>query len=178
MPSEAELVQRAIQRDAAAFGELYSVYLNKVYRYIYYKVGNATEAEDLTEQVFLQAWEAIDRYRQQGAPFAAWLFRLAHNRVIDYHRTKKSHAPLDPSLEDSRPGPEEVVARRLDVQNLKQALKRLTEEQQQVILLRFVEGMSHAEVGAIIGKGEGAVRSIQYRALLALGEILKPSAPS
>lgn len=178
MPSEAELVQRAIQRDAAAFGELYSTYLNKVYRYIYYKVGNATEAEDLTEQVFLQAWEAIDRYRQQGAPFAAWLFRLAHNRVIDYHRTKKSHAPLDPSLEDSRPGPEEIVARRLDVQNLKQALKRLTEEQQQVILLRFVEGMSHAEVGAIIGKSEGAVRSIQYRALLALGEILKPSAPS
>ncbi len=172
MPTESELVQRAVRGDATAFGELYEQNLTKIYRYIYYKVGDATEAEDLTEQVFLKAWEAIGRYRQQGVPFVAWLFRLAHNLVIDYRRTHHEATPLDETQEDDRPSPEDVAAARLDVQTLQRAIMRLTPEQQQVIILRLVQGLSHSEVAAIMGKNEGAVRGLQHRALAALHELL------
>ena len=174
MPTESELIQRAIKGDAQAFGELYQQNLKPIYRYIFYKVGNPTEAEDLTEQTFLKAWEAIRRYREQGVPFAAWLYRLAHNLVIDYHRTRHEALPLDEILdaEDGQTGPEEIAAIRLDVQTVQQAIARLTPEQQQVVILRFVQGLSHREVAAIMGKNEGAIRGLQHRALEALHTLL------
>ncbi len=89
MPTESELVALAVRRDAAAFGQLYELHLDSIYRYIYYRVGNAAEAEDLTEQVFLKAWEHIAAYDQRGLPFAAWLYRVAHNLVVDYRRTRR-----------------------------------------------------------------------------------------
>jgi RNA polymerase sigma-70 factor (ECF subfamily) len=174
MPTESELIKQAVKRDAPAFGELYQLHLRQIYRYIFYKVGNPSEAEDLTEQVFLKAWEAMPRYREQGVPFAAWLFRLAHNTVIDYHRTKHEAVALDELIdaEDGQASPEDVTSTRLDVQTLQTAITRLTPEQQQVVILRFVQGLSHGEVAAIMGKNEGAIRGLQHRALEALHGLL------
>lgn len=174
MPTESELIQRAIRRDAQAFGELYQRHLKQIYRYIYYKLGNPTEAEDLTEQTFLKAWEAIERFREQGVPFSAWLFRLAHNLVIDYHRTRHEALPLDEAIdaEDRQPGPEHMAEVRLDVDTLQKAIARLTPEQQQVIILRFIQGLSHSEVATIMGKNEGAIRGLQHRALATLHLLL------
>jgi len=174
MPTESELIQRAIAGDAQAFGELYQQHLKQIYRYIFYKVGNAADAEDLTEQTFLKAWEAMRRYREQGVPFAAWLFRLAHNLVIDFHRTRHEAAPLDDlrDAEDGQITPEDLAAVRLDIDTLRQAILQLTPEQQQVVLLRFVQGLNHSEVATIMGKNEGAVRGLQHRALRALHGLL------
>jgi RNA polymerase sigma-70 factor, ECF subfamily len=174
MPADSELIQRAISGDAQAFGELYEENLKPIYRYVFYRVGNADEAEDLTEQTFLKAWEAMGRFREQGVPFSAWLYRLAHNLVIDYHRTRHNPAPLDDAIdsEDRGPGPEEVASEHLEIEALKKAVARLTPEQQQVVLLRFVEGLGHSDVAAIMGKNEGAVRGLQHRALQALHAIL------
>lgn len=173
--SEGELVHRAIQGDAEAFGDLYMLHLDKIYRYIFYKVGNEREAEDLTEQVFLNAWEAIEGYRHRGYPFSSWLYRIAHNVVIDYYRTGKEEEPLDAAvftLADENLKPEELLAQRVEVTRLREAIAQLPEKKQELILLRFVEGLSHAEVAQILGKSEGSCRVMQHRALSALSKIL------
>src|SRR5439155_10717156 len=95
LDDEAYLVARAVERDAAAFGRLYEAYLDRIFRYVYFRVGSTSDAEDLTEQVFLKAWEAIDRYQPRGTPFTAWLYRLAHNLVIDYYRSRRPTTPLE-----------------------------------------------------------------------------------
>ena len=131
MPTETELVALAVRRDAAAFGRLYQIHLDSIYRYIYYRVANATEAEDLTEQVFLKAWEHLAGYDQRGLPFASWLYRMAHNLVVDYHRTRRPTESLDrapdgaetPGGHWDRPGPEEQVERRLDAAEVAAALR-------------------------------------------------------
>ena len=177
MPTETELVALAVRRDAGAFGLLYQLHLDSIYRYIYYRVGNAAEAEDLTEQVFLKAWEHMPAYDQRGLPFASWLYRMAHNLVIDYHRTRRPTAsltePLAETLVDRGQGPEEAVERRLAAAEVAEALRTLTPEQQQIIVLRFVQGLSHAEAALVMGKSEGALRVLQYRALGALNEALR-----
>ena len=177
MPTETELVALAVRGDASAFGQLYQTHLDSIYRYIYYRVGNATEAEDLTEQVFLKAWERMSAYDQRGLPFSAWLYRVAHNLVIDYHRTRRPAAsltePLSETLVDRGAGPDEVVERRLAAAEVAAALRTLSPDQQQIILLRFVQGLSHAEASAIMGKSEGALRVLQHRALAALNEALQ-----
>jgi RNA polymerase sigma-70 factor (ECF subfamily) len=173
-PDEAELVRRVVAtRDPDAFGQLYEIYIDRIGRYIYYKVGDREEAEDLTEQVFLKAWENIQGFRGEPAAFPVWIFRLAHNLVIDHHRTQRQTAQLNEFIVDTRPQPEEEVAVRLDNEQLRQAISHLTPEQQRVVILRFIQGMSHAEVAAIMKKNEVAVRGIQYRALVALQRILK-----
>lgn len=171
---ESRLVARAIQRDADAFGQLYESCLDRIYRYVYYRVNSTSEAEDLTEQVFLKAWEAIDRYEQRGVPFLAWLYRLAHNLVVDHYRGQRQTVPLD-DLRETEELSEDVEASihaQLDAEEVRQALQRLSPEHQQLITLRFVEGMSHAEVAQIVGKTEGATRVVQYRALQALARAL------
>jgi len=178
IPSEDELIRRAIRRDAEAFGELYVLHLDRIYRYIFYRVGSEVDAEDLTEQVFLRAWEAIEGYRHQRYPFSSWLYRIAHNAVIDHYRTRKDLRPLDSlsfSLADEALGPEELLARKTEAACLHEAIARLPEEQQHVVSLRFIEGLRHAQVALILGKSEGAVRVIQHRALAALSAILGES---
>ena len=178
-PEEASLAARARAGDPEAFGELYELNVDRIYRYVAYRVGTEGEAEDLTEQVFLKAWEAMPRYEDRGLPFRAWLFRLAHNLVIDHYRMRRSDVPLsDVSDRDlggltALPDPQAELEARLEVDELRRALGQLREEQRQVVLLRFVEGLSHAEVGGILGKSEGATRAIQHRALLALARALK-----
>ena len=175
LTDEAELVKRAIKRDSAAFGTLYEVHLDRIYRYVFYRVGSTSEAEDLTEQVFLKAWEAIDRYEPRGAPFAAWLYRLAHNLVVDHYRGKRATTSLDEVSEADDVGVDvmEAVEGRLEVDEVRAALAKLNPDYQQMIVLRFVEGLSHAEAAKIIGKSEGAARVIQHRALQALARAIE-----
>jgi RNA polymerase sigma-70 factor, ECF subfamily len=173
MPTESELVQRAVHKDAAAFGQLYELHLGSIYRYVYYRVGNAAEAEDLTEQVFLKAWEHIGAYDDRGLPFTAWLYRMAHNQVIDYRRTRKVAEPLSELLVEKGTGPSETVERRMELAGVGAALRQLNPDQQQIIILRFVQGCTHAEAAAIMGKSEGALRALQCRALTSLHHALE-----
>jgi len=174
--TEQALVRRAASGDAEAFGDLYARHLDEIYRYIFYRVGSEKLAEDLTEQVFLSAWEAIDGYEQRGHPFSAWLYRIAHNAVVDHYRTRKEERPLEAvafRLADESLGPEETLLKKTEVSRLLNALRELSDEKQDLILLRFVEGLSHSEVAEILGKSEGACRVMQHRALGSLSEILE-----
>jgi RNA polymerase sigma-70 factor (ECF subfamily) len=171
-PDESGLTERAIAGDAEAFGELYRLHMDAIYRYIYFRVDNEKDAEDLTERVFLKAWEALDGYEQRGNRFGSWLYRIAHNVVVDHHRR---HRPLfsTPLLErgdwtSDEPSALEQIIEAEEASALASAITDLPEEYQQIIMLRFVEGMRHAEVGEIMNKSEGACRAMQRRALLAL----------
>jgi RNA polymerase sigma-70 factor (ECF subfamily) len=173
--NEAELAQRASQRDQDAFAELYTAYVEKIYKYVYYKVGDPSEAEDLCEQVFLKAWEAIGRYTWCGYPFSSWLYRLAHNLVVDHYRTRREILPLNDTLmiREEPIDPEVALARSLGASDLRRAILRLTVEQRQVICLKFIEGYSNSEIASMMQKKEGAIRALQYRALRSLQAILE-----
>lgn len=166
------LVDLAVQRDAEAFGQLYDLYLGPIYRYLFYRLGDAAEAEDLAEAVFLKAWEAIHRFRWQGKPFVAWLYRMAHNALIDYMRTRRPADSLDLHPDRAHPDREEELDRGVTAEEIAQAIGQLTEDQQQVVVLKFLEGLDNAEIAAITGKNEGAIRALQLRALLALRRAL------
>jgi RNA polymerase sigma-70 factor, ECF subfamily len=174
--SECELVERAIAGDGDAFGELYRQHLNAIYRYVYYRVGEVKDAEDLTEQTFLKAWHALPGYRDCGHPFASWLYRIAQNLILDYHRKNKTDAAIARDLElDWQTVQANLLKQIIDAEEagaLAEAISRLTEDQQQVVLLRFVERLSHAEIARILDKSEGACRMLQNRALVTLAEIL------
>lgn len=164
---EPRLVTRAIQGDSDAFGDLYERHLRPIYRYIFFRVGSQQDAEDLTEQVFLKAWENLAGYRITEAPFRAWLYRIAHNMVIDHHRVKKDLITLGPieSMASSLPGPEKLLLSREQGEQLARVIARLPSDQQQVLVLRFIEGLDAKQVASIINKSAGAVRVIQHRAL-------------
>ena len=167
---ERTLVKRAVRRDQEAFGELYNRHVSRVYRHVYYMVGNPAEAEDLTAQAFLQAWKAIERYQIRGAPFVSWLMRIAHNLGVSHLRSRKPSAELPETLVDqSREGsPDEVLQRQVDGDRVHEAILHLREEHRRVIILRFVEDLEYREVAEIVGKSVPAVRVIQHRALIAL----------
>ena len=172
---EDALVHRAVAGDAEAFGDLYVCHLDKIYRYVFYKVGNERKAEDLTEQVFLKAWEAMADYEPREYPFSSWLYRIAHNTVVDCYRTQKEERPLDGvafTLADESLGPEETLMKKRQVSRLLEALGDLSEEKQHLIILRFVEDLSQAQVAQILNKSEGACRVMQHRALAKLSDIL------
>lgn len=172
---EEELVARAQAGNADAFGDLYEMHLDAIYRYVYYRVGGKAQAEDLTETVFLKAWESLDSYERTNVPFIAWLYRIAHNAVVDYYRTRKSELPLETQfhLPDQRTGPEEQLRWNEEVETLTAAMARLKPVYQQVLILRFISGLDHAATAKIVGRSEGAVRVIQYRALKKLRRMLQ-----
>jgi RNA polymerase sigma-70 factor, ECF subfamily len=172
---ERRLVQRAIDRDQAAFAELYDRHVVRVYRHIYYLVGDTSVAEDLTAQTFLKAWEAIDRYKERGAPIVAWLLRISHNLTVSYLRSKRDHSELDEAYVDQKRSgnPEEVLEQTTDEKSVRDAVLRLRDEQRQVIMLRFVEELDYREVAAMIGKSVPAVRVIQHRALGNLRKLMQ-----
>lgn len=173
--NEAELAERASMHDQAAFAELYNAYVDKIYKYIYYKVGNPTDAEDLCEQVFLKAWEAIGRYKWCGHPFSSWLYKLAHNLVVDHYRTRREPVPLDAVVATSEDltDSDSALYSAVEAAELQTAIGQLTPEQQQVIALKFVEGYKNAEIAEMMNKKEGAIRALQYRALRSLQGILE-----
>jgi RNA polymerase sigma-70 factor (ECF subfamily) len=175
-PGEEELICRAVRGDAEAFGDLYMLHLDSIYRYVFHRVADRMEAEDLTEQVFLKAWKAMGRYRHGGSPFSSWLYRIAHNAVIDYYRSSREVQPLDSvsrTLADDALGLEERAIKGSETARLHEAIGLLSAVRQEVIILRFVEGLSHGQVAEILGRSEGAIRVLQHRALTDLSAILK-----
>ncbi len=173
--SEEQLIQRAQRGDANAFGDLYEQQLAAIYRYIFYRVGNVAEAEDLTETVFLKAWEALGRYRWREVPFSAWLYRIAHNIIIDRYRSDHETVSYDDQTEvhDEADGPEEWLAEVETTEVLIEALAQLPPDHQQVLVLRFINGLNHAETSRVLGRSEEAVRVLQHRALKAMRVILQ-----
>jgi RNA polymerase sigma-70 factor (ECF subfamily) len=172
---ERELIRRAKSYDPDAFAEIYERYYQRIYNYIYYRVSDGVTAEDLCSDVFVKALEAIDSFTFQGVPFSAWLYRIAGNLVIDHYRRQSPH--LDRFWQDGQPltsgdNPSEHLEQKFDHQELRQALQGLTADQQQVIILKFVDGLSNSEVAQILGKTEGAVKSLQHRALASLGRLM------
>ncbi len=167
--TERQLAERAAKRDRQAFGKLYDLYVDKIYKYIYYKSGRTDEAEDLTAQVFLKAWEAIENYKWEGYPFSTWLYRIAHNMMIDYYRTHRETFPLDTArTKESSLDPFQSAIQSITSDQSKSALHHLTHDQQRVFILRFLEGYSTAEVAAMMDKDPDAIRALQHRALRAL----------
>jgi len=172
---EESLVRRAQHRDQEAFAQLYEEHFDKIYRYVTLKIGNETEAEDMTQQVFLNALQSISSFKWKGIPFSAWLFRIAHNQVVDYLRSKKrTTVPLDESLtSSSNDNPQSVVEQKLDIEQLLLATKQLTEAQREVISLRFAGELSTAQVAKAMGKSQGAVKALQHSAIVALRKTLR-----
>lgn len=179
LDAERQLAAKACGGDRQAFGTLYERYVDRIYRYVYFKVGNRAQAEDMTSQTFLKAWDAIGDYEWRDHPFGAWLFRIAHNLVVDYHRSRREVLGLDDatrqleakaSRDDVRP--ERILADLISMERVRHAIGRLTEEQQQVLVLRFFEGLDTGEVAELMGKRRGAIRGLQFRALSALRELL------
>jgi len=171
---EKELVERARHRDQEAFAQLYEKHFDKIYRYVRLKIGNETEAEDMTQQVFLNALQSISSFKWKGVPFSSWLFRIAHNQVVDYFRKNKSTTvPLDESLVSSSDNPQSATERKLDIEQLILATKQLTEAQREVISLRFAGELPIAQVAKAMGKSQGAVKALQHSAVVALRKILR-----
>lgn len=161
------LIEKAIKGEASAFGSLYDKYQPQIYRFIYLKIGHREEAEDLTHQVFLKSWQSIDGFNFQGFPFSSWLYSVARHQVIDYYRTKKIKITFEEVIEletDDDPLPE-AIDNELTIEKVKKAITCLGDEQQDVIVLRFIEDLSLQEVASILEKTEGAVKLLQHRAI-------------
>lgn len=171
LEEDAQLVRWA-RDDSEAFGELYKRYVKKIYNYIYYRTNNHHDAEDLTARVFFRALGHIDSYTDRGIPFSAWLYRIAHNLVANWHRDRgrRQIISLDDFLVTSsqEDPPEEMVESGEEQEALLDALHQLPEERQQLIILKYVERLSNAEIGEIMNRTEGAVKSLYHRTLLTL----------
>ena len=164
------LVAEARAGDAWAFARLFDHYHESVYRYIVSRVHRPSDAEDLTQLVFVKALEALPRYEARGVPFGGWLFRLARNTVIDFVRTRHDHAGLEALVERAHgdAGPDEIAMLRQELDAVRLALQSLTDEQREAIALRFFAGLSAREAAAVMGKQEGTVRGLQFRAIATL----------
>ena len=172
---EEKLVNDAIRGEASAFGSLYDYYQPKIYRFVIIKVGTREEAEDLTHQVFLSAWQNIHTYQSLGYPFGSWLYQIARNQVIDHYRARKANVSLE------MVNPEYFIApvmanlgldRKLELERAVAAIQNLKQDYQDVVILRFVEEYSIKETAELLSKTEGAVKQIQNRALKELKEKL------
>lgn len=150
------------------------MHVDRVYRHIYYRVSNTADAEDLTQQVFIKAWQAISRYKKTASPFLAWLIKISHNLVIDFYRAKKSETYIDFDVVATKPDtdPEHLAEAHFNQQQIRQSILKLHGDQQQVILMRFIEDFSYAEIAASLGKSEGAIRVILHRGLARLRKIM------
>jgi len=166
---EQSLTHRAREGDKEAFAQLYEKYFDKIYRYVVLKIGKA-DAEDVTQQVFIKALQAIASFKWRGIPFSAWLFRIAHNQVVDYFRKEKKviKVPLNESSFRSDSDPQQMAERSLDIEQLISATRQLTRAQREVIGLRFAGELSIAETARVMSKSEGAIKALQHSAIVAL----------
>ncbi len=169
------LVERAIKRDRTAFTNLYDRYVNQVYRHVYYRVSNQIDAEDITQEAFIKAWKAIDKYKKTGAPFVAWLIAIARNLIADHYKAKKKLVSLEEAetvSSSAETGPEAMTEAKLSRDYMRKAVLKLKGGKQKVILMRFIDGFSYREIAKVLNKNEGAIRVIQYRALNDLRQLL------
>ena len=176
MQDEQSLVRRAQQQDKEAFAELYEAYFDKIYRYIVLKIGDRTEAEDMTQQVFLKALKSLPSYKWKDVPFSAWLYRIAHNQMVDHFRKSSRQQSCELTEEitpdDPDDNPQHQTELKVDIQNLVKAVRQLTKAQQEVIALRFSSDLPVAEVARLMGRSEGAIKALQHSAVVALRKIM------
>jgi RNA polymerase sigma-70 factor (ECF subfamily) len=165
------LVARAASGNIEAYGELYGIYLDRIYRYVFHQVGNRTTAEDLTEEIFIKAWKGIGKFKEKELQFSAWLYRIAHNHVIDCFRTSRQHLSLEAELLADN-NPEQEVEEKEIQQLLLEAISCLPQQQKQLIILKFIEGLDNQEIEQVMHKGQGAIRVMQMRALATLRQRL------
>ena len=173
---EKELIELA-KTDKEAFGQLYERYVDRIYNYVYYRTGNSADAEDLTAKIFMRAMQHIPRYEDKGVPFSAWLYRIAHNLVANWHRDNSRRKVI--ALDDvtnwrvHEDGPEFAAQLTEDKDALLVAIRRLPADRQELLILKFVERLSNAEIGEIMGRSEGAIKSLYHRTLLSLKDDFK-----
>jgi len=170
--NEADVLTRASHGDRDAFGELYARYIDRIYNYVYYRTGNTHDAEDLTARVFQRAMNHIHNYTDRGVPFSAWLYRIAHNLVANWHRdrSRRQEIPITdiPVLPARGDHPETKLVHTEEQDALLRLIRKLPPERQHLLILKFVENLSNAEIGQIMGRSEGAIKSLYHRTLLAL----------
>jgi RNA polymerase sigma-70 factor, ECF subfamily len=176
-PDEQNILLRASQGDRDAFGALYERYVDRIFNYVYYRTGNVHDAEDLTARVFYRALHHIQNYTDRGVPFSAWLYRIAHNLIANWHRDRSRHQeiPLDdaPTLHYKGDAPEVALMQSQNQDALLKLIRHLPSERQHLLILKFVEHMSNAEIGETMGRSEGAVKSLYHRTLLSLRDELE-----
>ncbi|MBI2854324.1 MAG: sigma-70 family RNA polymerase sigma factor [Chloroflexi bacterium] len=160
--------------DEAAFTRLYDEYVDRVYGHVHYRIGNRADVEDITQEAFIRAWKALDKYKDTGAPFVAWLITIADNLVVDYYRKqKKQEVPIDEVLEmPAAENLEALAEAKLDGAALRNAVMKLKGDKARVVMMHFIDGFSYEEIARALKKSEGAIRVIQYRALGDLRKIL------
>lgn len=180
--SDDNLIGLISQGDQDAFGALYERYVNRIYNYIYYRTGNTHDAEDLTARVFYRAMKHIQNYDNRGLPFSAWLYRIAHNLVANWHRdnSRRKEVPLDDVLYSSHRSdhPEHELVQMEEHERLMSIIRRLPPDRQQLLILKFIDHLSNAEIGQIMGRTEGAVKSLYHRTLLSLRDEITGFSPS
>lgn len=178
--SDQELAKHA-RTSKDAFGSLYERHVTAIYRYVYYRVGNMEDTEDLTARVFARALKHIHNYNDRGLPFTAWLYRIAHNVVANFHRDNKRHpsVPLEDigvehevSHDDHADATDLRIDSERERQKLIEAIRQLPEERQQLIVLKFVQQLQNAEIGQIMNRSEGAIKSLYHRTLAQLREMM------
>ena len=168
------LITQAQRGDRGAVGALYQAYSQRIFRYIVFRVPTTADAEDLTAEVFVGMVKGLPNYQVTGAPFEAWLYRIAASKVVDFYRqtSRRSQTELSDNLRDSTPLPEEQILQDQAFDHLRAAMRQLPDDYQSILLLRFVERKSHEEVAALLGSTASAVKSAQHRALVRLSELL------
>jgi len=170
--SDQTAIERAITGDQEAFSILYERYVIRIYNYIYYRVGNSHDAEDITARVFYRAMGGISRYDNRGVPFSAWLYRIAHNLVANWYRdnARKKEVSLEEvgQFQQRSEHLESVMVQTQENEVLMKAIRSLPPDRQQLIILKLVEDLSNQEIGEIMGKSEGAIKSLYHRTLLTL----------
>jgi len=168
LPEIVKLVNKAAHGDMEAFGQLYSIYLDRIYRYALYQVKDKMMAEDIAEETFLKAWKAIKTCKGKGKTFSSWIYRIAHNHIINTRRSFHRFSDIDVEKLDTSNESGLVFEMNSDQQELLDSIAELPQNQAQVITLKFIEGFDNREIGKILGKSEGAIRVSQLRALTAL----------
>ncbi len=170
------ILSKAVQGDTEAFGVIYERYVHRIYNYIYYRTGNHHDAEDLTARVFYRAIRSIINYQDRGLPISAWLYRIAHNLVANWHRdrSRRPEIVLDETTPFHHPAehPEVSLMQSEERDRLLKLIHKLPPERQQLLILKFVDHMSNSEIGDVMGRTEGAVKSLYHRTLLALRDDL------
>jgi RNA polymerase sigma-70 factor (ECF subfamily) len=173
--AEAELIERA-KTDPDAFGELYEKYIERIYNYVYFRVGSVHDAEDLTARVFLKALNNLNRYRFVGLPFSAWLYRIAHNLIANHHRdqSRRREIPIEDmavvNIPARLPAIDASMGRAQEAEALWKMINDLSPQKRELILLKFVEKLSNSEIAAVLNKSESAIKSLYHRTLLEMRE--------
>lgn len=173
---DSALIERA-KKEPEAFGDLYERYVGKIYSYVYYRTGNEHDAEDLTARVFFRALKRLPSYTDRGLPFSAWLYRIAHNLVANWHRdqSRRKIVPLDDTIVSGlqAEAPEYAAETHEEQEFLLSTIRQLPAERQQLLILKFIEHMSNAEIGSVMNRSEGAIKSLYHRTLLSLRDDLE-----